>query len=93
MPLIICLNNFEFLAFYSIIQLWETGLIKYWLSAYMPNIDKCVIFKHQSLRDEVRAVKALEMFHLSGAFIFLLIGLLMALVAFIMEKIYFLAYN
>jgi len=55
----------------------------------MPNIEKCLIFKHQSLRDEVRAVKALSMFHLSGAFLFLLIGVLMALAAFFVEKVLF----
>ncbi len=79
-------NNLNLL--YRIIQIRETGLIQHWDSAYLPNIDKCLTYKHQSFQDEVRGVKALTVIHLSGAFLLVLIGNAMAIVAFLLETIY-----
>ena len=73
---------------FRIMKLPETGLIKHWAKDYMPNIDKCLTYKHQSLRDEVQGVKALTIVHLSGAFVFILIGMSMATVTFLLETIY-----
>ena len=65
---------------FRMIQLWETGLLNKWRQIYLPRENPCVAnVKHNS--PKVR----LTMKNLGSAFVLLMIGLLGALIVFILE--------
>jgi len=70
-------------------RLKESGLMNHWISSYMRNIDKCLIKEKTSLRDEARKVTALNVSHLSGAFLFLIMGMALCFLMFLCELIAF----
>ena len=63
-------------------RLKEAGLIDYWTSQFIPKIDKCL---NKKVKDDPRI--RLSMGHLSGAFVILLVGYVLAVIAFIGEII------
>lgn len=63
----------------------EYGLLEYWFSTYVPNIEKCLIKEKHTLHDELRKWKPLTLKQLSGNFLLLLSGALFALLIFLLE--------
>lgn len=63
--------------------------MNYWISSYMRNIDKCVIKEKTSIRDEARKVTVLNIFHLSGALLLLIMGMALSFLVFLCEMILF----
>ena len=62
----------------------EAGLIDYWLNQFVPKIDKCLNKKAKGDPARIR----LSMGHLlSGVFVILLVGYVLAVIAFIGEII------
>lgn len=70
----------------SLQQLWETGLMRYWKSRQLPNIEKCLIKEHEPFRDEVQRTAPLTIRHLSGAFVLLGIGAGISVFIFLVES-------
>ena len=68
-------------------QWWtDTGLAKYWLQNYQPSPKGCLL---QDYKKNVPAIRILTLKDLSSAFVFLLLGCAISLLAFLIEKIRF----
>lgn len=70
----------------------ETGLIATWMERYQPKLKQCLKSVHHSITpktliEEARHVIALTLGNLAGAFLVLLGGLALSVVAFILERI------
>lgn len=63
-------------------ELMETGFPDHWVSLYVPKIDACLPKKRQFQVN----VYALTLIDLSSAFLFLAIGIGLAMCVFVMEK-------
>ena len=68
------------LYFFRMIQLWETGLLNKWRQMYLPRENPCVA----NVKGNSPKVR-LTMKNLGSAFVLLMIGLLGALIVFILE--------
>lgn len=64
-------------------QLWETGLSRYWTYSPIPRADACFNKQQRSGSNQQRALN-LEDF--AGAFLILCIGLVMSLVSCALER-------
>jgi hypothetical protein len=67
---------------FRMIQLWETGLLNKWRQMYLPRENQCVA----NVKQNSPKVQ-LTMKNLGSAFVLLMIGLAVALIVFILERL------
>ena len=68
--------------------LWQSGIINYWTTKYTPNVDKCLVHqrnKHEKEFVSGQSHKALSLKDFGSAFLFVGLGLSVALLVFLIE--------
>jgi len=64
----------------------EFGLVEYWISRTQPKLDQCQLDNYEKAASEKRVLTLKD---LTGPFLFLLAGIAVSFLAFLVEKIVF----
>ena len=70
--------------YFRLLKLVESGLLKYWLNQYIPNIDKCLVNNHVAGSKKENMIP-LKLIDFSGIFLLLGVGLLASFLSFLCE--------